>query len=325
MRGGASCVAIARNCPSLTRPASASCCESLTACPRRGRRLQTQLNSIDPPASSMSTQGGLAEDDADADDTGIFRINKFSRNYHRVDPRGIMRTSDLTFSVGSQAQANAMQFDKNINQWPVDWTKEGCIGPDHLEVYNDNEGSPAAYIIFDFSKVPFAPDEEKYPEYHDSVHGIRLSKDVAGKILEKWMKPTCPYLKKPSDDDKAPREPRNKYKLVYEALKKCAETANAKDAGWPVYTNTVHSRRVWPTSQRSSTAAKPGDGGPLGFTTEQGEAFALPRGVAKVTQIDYDPDEFAVQVIQGKRSLVVCQYRVEVPSKRSFTDHGDGE
>lgn len=274
----------------------------------------------------MSASGGLAEDDADDGETGIFRLNKFSRNYHRVEPKAIVKTSELAFQVASQAQANDMQFNKNINQWPVDWGKEGSIGPDHLEVYTDHTGSPAAYIKFDFSKVPWGDDEEKLAEYHDSVHGIRLSKDVAGKILEKWMKPNCPYLKKPGEDDKAPREPRNKYKLIYEALAKCADTANAKDAGWPVYNGQVSSRRVWPTSQRSSTSAKPVDGGSLSFTTEQGEAFALPRGVAKVTQIDYDPEEFAVQVMHGKRSLVICQYRIDAPAgKRQCADHTDGD
>lgn len=275
----------------------------------------------------MSSQRGLAEDDADDGDAdNFFRLNKFGRNYHLVDPRAIAKTSDLAFQVASQAQANAMQFDKNINQWPVDWSKEGSIGPDHLEVYNDHTGSPAAYIKFDFSKVPWGDDEEKLADYLDPFHGIRLNKDVAGKILEKWMKPFCPYLKKQGEDEKAPREPRNKYKLVYEALAKCAETANAKDAGWPVYNSQVNSRRVWPTSQRSSASAKLSDGGPLSFTTEQGEAFALPRGVAKVTQIDYNPEEVAVQVMHGKRSLVVCQYRIDAPAvKRQCVDHADGD
>ena len=220
------------------------------------------------------------------------------------------------------AQANSMQFEKSINQWPLDHTKEGCITPEHMEVYIDHDGSPAAYILFSFAKISFVEGEEKHASYIDDFHGIRLSKDVACKILEKWMKPNCPYLKKQGEDEKAPREPRNKYKLVYEALKKCSDTVNAKDAGWPVYTGITNSRRIWPSSQRSAASAKASvassDG--LPFVTEQGEAFALPRGVHKVTQIDFNPDESALQVIYGKRSIVVCQYRVESAAKRQCTE-----
>lgn len=273
----------------------------------------------------MSQGGGLAEDDADDNSKGIFRVNKFSRNYHRVDPEAIVRTTELFVEVESMAQANAMQFEKSLNNWNVDWTKEGAITPEHIEVYNDHEGNPAPYIIFNFGKVPMMEGEEKLNDYIDDHHGIRINRDVAAKIWQVWNKSTCPYLKKPGEDDKAPREPRNKYKLVYEALKKCGDTANAKDAGWPVYNGSTNSRRVWPTSQRGTTGTKANGASADGLThtTEQGEAFALPRGIYKVTQIEYNADEFAVQVLYGKRSIVVCQYKTESQAKRQCLDGAD--